>query len=77
MRRPEFVRNLAGQTSWFASTVVADLDDLDGDGQLEILVRTFDYGLDVFSVPGSGGDCLLWATVRDEPLRMGQSNEFD
>lgn len=48
--------------------------DLDGDGQLEILVQTFDHGLDVFRVPGSGCDCLLWNNARGGPLRMGQPN---
>ena len=33
--------------------------DLDGDGQLEIIVQTFDHGLDIFTVPGSGTNCLL------------------
>jgi len=45
--------------------------DLDGDGQLEILVQTFDHGLDVFTVPGSGTSCLLWPTARGGPLRTG------
>ena len=48
--------------------------DLDGDGQLEILVQTFDHGLDIFRVPGSGCDCLLWNNARGGPLRMGQPN---
>ncbi|MEJ2037429.1 MAG: VCBS repeat-containing protein [Desulfosarcinaceae bacterium] len=48
--------------------------DLDGDGQLEILVQTFDHGLDIFTVPGSGCDCLLWSTARGGPLRMGAPN---
>jgi len=48
--------------------------DLDGDGQLEILVQTFDHGLDVFTVPGSAPNCLLWATARGGPLRMGAPN---
>jgi hypothetical protein len=48
--------------------------DLDGDGQLEILVQTFDHGLDVFTVPGSGTECVLWPTARGGPLRMGQQN---
>jgi hypothetical protein len=51
--------------------------DLDGDGQLEIFVQTFDHGMDVFTVPGSGCDCLLWATSRGGPLRMGQPNDND
>ncbi len=48
--------------------------DLDGDGQLEILVQTFDHGLDIFTVPGSGSNCLLWTTARGGPLRMGSPN---
>jgi len=45
--------------------------DLDGDGTLEIIVATFDHGLDVFTVPGSGDNCLLWATGRGNLLRNG------
>jgi len=48
--------------------------DLDGDGQLEILVQTFDHGLDIFTVPGSASNCLLWTTARGGPLRMGAAN---
>lgn len=45
--------------------------DLDGDGQLEILVQTFDHGIDVFTVPGSGAACLPWPTGRGNLLRSG------
>lgn len=45
--------------------------DVDGDGTLEILVQTFDHGVDVFSVPGSGAGCLLWPTARGGLLRNG------
>lgn len=48
--------------------------DLDGDGELEIFVQTFEHGMDVFTVPGSGANCLLWTTARGGPLRMGQAN---
>ncbi len=48
--------------------------DLDGDGQLEIFVQTFDHGMDVFTVPGSAGNCVPWPTARGGPLRMGQAN---
>ncbi len=48
--------------------------DLDGDGQLEILVQTFEHGMDIFTVPDSGCDCLLWTTARGGPLRMGMPN---
>jgi hypothetical protein len=46
--------------------------DLDNDGQLEILVQTFDHGLDIFTVPGSAGNCQLWTTARGGPLRTGR-----
>lgn len=45
--------------------------DLDGDGQLEILVQTFEHGIDVFTVPGSGKACLAWPTARGGLLRSG------
>ena len=45
--------------------------DLNGDGQLEIVVTTFDHGLDVYTVPGSGTACLLWPTGRGNTLRSG------
>ena len=32
---------------------------------------TFDHGLDVLTVPGSGTDCVLWSTGRGGPLRTG------
>ena len=55
----------------------AAIADLDGDGQLEIMVQTFDRGLDIFTVPGSGCDCLLWTTAPGGPLRTGQPSGFD
>jgi hypothetical protein len=51
--------------------------DLDGDGQLEIFVQTFEHGMDVFTVPGSAANCLPWPTGRGGPLRMGQPNTND
>ncbi len=48
--------------------------DVDGDGQLEILVQSFEHGMDIFTVPGSGTKCVLWSTSRGGPLRMGQPN---
>ncbi len=56
-----------------AAPTVADMDN---DGQLEILVQTFDHGMDIFTVPGSGCSCLLWTTARGGPLRNGRPNEL-
>jgi hypothetical protein len=46
--------------------------DVDGDGTLEIVLLTFDHGVDVFNVPGSGSKCLPWPTGRGNLLRNGQ-----
>jgi hypothetical protein len=45
--------------------------DVDGDGTLEVVLTTFDHGIDVFTVPGSGTSCVLWPTGRGSPLRQG------
>lgn len=45
--------------------------DLTGDGTLEIVLTTFDHGVDVYTVPGSGTGCLPWPTARGNPLRTG------
>jgi hypothetical protein len=50
---------------------------LDGDGQLELFVQTFDHGMDVFTVPGSACNCTPWPTDRGGPLRTGQPNGND
>jgi hypothetical protein len=47
------------------------IEDLDGDGQLEIVVQTFDHGIDVLTVPGSGKACTPWPTGRGNLLRNG------
>ena len=47
------------------------IGDLDKDGRLEIVLTTFDHGIDVFRVPGSGTNCLPWPTGRGNTLRNG------
>ena len=47
------------------------IGDLTGDGTLEIVLTTFDHGIDVYTVPGSGTGCLPWPTGRGNPLRNG------
>ncbi|MGD8441688.1 MAG: VCBS repeat-containing protein [Holophagae bacterium] len=48
--------------------------DLDGDGQLEVVVQTFDHGIDVFTIPGSADNCVMWPTARGGPVRSGQAD---
>lgn len=50
--------------------------DLDGDGALEIVLLTFDHGVDVYTVPGSGSECLPWPTGRGNLLRNGQGPAY-
>ncbi|MFN8110491.1 MAG: VCBS repeat-containing protein [Thermoleophilia bacterium] len=45
--------------------------DIDGDGRLEIVLSSFDHGLDVYRVPGSAANCLPWPTGRGSLLRSG------
>ena len=48
VQAPVFVRNLTGQTSWFASPIIADLD---GDGSRELIAAYYDVF--VFSSDGT------------------------
>jgi hypothetical protein len=45
--------------------------DLSGNGTLEIVLTTFDHGVDVYTVAGSGTRCLPWPTGRGNLLRNG------
>jgi hypothetical protein len=45
--------------------------DLDRDGTLEIVVTTFDHGIDVYRVPRSNAKRLPWPTGRGNLLRNG------
>ena len=47
------------------------IGDLTGNGTIEIVLTTFDHGIDVYTVPGSGTGCLPWPTGRGNPLRNG------
>jgi hypothetical protein len=45
--------------------------DLDGDRRLEIVLTTFDHGIDVYRVPRSRPNHLPWPTGRGGLLRSG------
>jgi hypothetical protein len=47
------------------------IGDLNGDGRLEIVVSTFDHGIDVYRVPRSDTKTLPWPTGRGNLLRNG------
>jgi hypothetical protein len=46
--------------------------DLNGDGNLEIIVQTFGGNCFIYSVPGSSDNLLLWPTARGNYLRDGR-----
>jgi hypothetical protein len=47
------------------------IGDLDRDGRLEIVLTTFDHGIDVYRVPRSATNSLPWPTGRGNLLRNG------
>jgi hypothetical protein len=58
-----------GSGNGIGAAAAPTVADLDGDGQLEILVLTIDHGLDVYTVPGSATNCTPWPTGRASALR--------
>jgi FG-GAP repeat protein len=67
-------RRLRGQGSngnGIGAPAAPSIADLDGDGRLEIVLSTFDHGLDVYRVPRSGTNSLPWPTGRGNLLRDG------
>jgi hypothetical protein len=58
------------------ATPVPTIDDVNGDGQLEIIVSLKDGEdnirmVQVYTVPGSSTNCMLWPTGRGNYLRNG------
>ncbi len=57
-----------------AAPSIADLDD---DGQLELVISLKDSlggdrgGVQIWDLPGSRNNCVLWGTGRGGPLRRG------
>ena len=68
IKLPQQGTNGNGKGAPAAPTVM----DLNGNGNLEIIVQTFGVGCFVYTVPGSAGNKLLWPTGRGNYLRNGQ-----
>jgi hypothetical protein len=59
------------------SMAAPSIADLDGDGTLELVISLKDTlggkdgGVQIWSLPGSSPNCVLWSTGRGNPLRQG------
>jgi hypothetical protein len=65
------LRNQRSNGNGIGVPAAPSIGDLNGDGRLEIVVSTFDHGIDVFRVPRSNVKRLPWPTGRGNLLRMG------
>ncbi len=59
------------------SMAAPSVGDLDGDGQLELVISLKDTegagkgGVQIWDLPGASGNCVLWGTGRGGPARQG------
>lgn len=65
------------ELSFRGSMAAPSVADLDGDGQLELVISLKDSlggaegGVQIWDLPGSADNCVLWGTGRGTPLRTG------
>ena len=65
------LRNQGSNGNGIGVPAAPSIGDLNGDGRLEIVVSTFDHGIDVYRVPRSNAKRLPWPTGRGNLLRNG------
>jgi FG-GAP-like repeat len=65
------LRHQGNDGNGIGAPAAPSIADIDGDGRLEIVLSTFDHGIDVYRVPRSGTNCLPWPTGRGNLLRNG------
>ena len=65
------LRNQGTNDNGIGAPAAPSIGDVDRDGRLEIVVSTFDHGLDVFRVPRSRANNLAWSTGRGGLRRSG------
>jgi hypothetical protein len=65
------LRNQGDNGNGIGVPAAPSIADLNGDGRLEIVISTFDHGIDVFRVPRSSTNRLPWPTGRGNLLRNG------
>ena len=67
------LRNQGANGNGIGVAAAPSIGDLDRDGTLEIVLSTFDHGIDVYRVPRSRAKRLPWPTGRGNLLRNGSS----
>jgi hypothetical protein len=65
------LRNQGNNGNGIGVPAAPSVGDLNGDGRLEIVISTFDHGIDVYRVPRSNAKRLPWPTGRGGLLRSG------
>ena len=65
------LRNQGENGNGIGIPAAPSIGDLNGDGRLEIVVTTFDHGIDVYRVPRSNANRLPWPTGRGNLRRNG------
>ena len=66
------LRNQGTNGNGIGVPAAPSIGDLNRDGRLEIVVSTFDHGIDVYRVPRSRANRLPWPTGRGNLLRSGR-----
>jgi hypothetical protein len=65
------LRNQGSDGNGIGVPAAPSIADIDGDRRLEIVLTTFDHGIDVYRVPRSRPNKLPWPTGRGGLLRSG------
>ena len=61
-----------GGATWNGALGAPTLADVDGDGELEVIVGTVSSGVVVYDLPGTGNARVLWGTGRGSLRRRGR-----
>jgi hypothetical protein len=63
--------NPYGGTDWNGALAAPTLADIDGDGNLEVVVNTANSGVAAYKLPGTSNARILWGTGRNNYQRTG------
>jgi hypothetical protein len=64
-----------GGADWNGALAAPTLDDIDGDGELEVILNTAHSGMVAYDLPGTSEARVLWRTGRGSYLRAGRAEE--